>query len=100
MVFDVNKYLDCDQFNQLYDLDQIKKRHKKYRQSCLKAWTCFNKNNKLDARNSQEKRAETKEIIEKLKVDVIATKQRRPIKNQNESDTRDNIDPDQANNKY
>ena len=108
-VFYVNNYINCDQFNQLYDLDRIDKNIKNADAIAYKLGPALTKsiNYKLEIANKERQKKE--EMVERQKIEAMTAKRQRirgeisffsEQKEDYESDTRDKIDPDQANDKY
>lgn len=109
VVFYINKYINWNQFNQLYDLDQIEKKIQnadlvthKLEPASIKAT-----NHRLEDVKKEKQTRE--EIVERRKAETLAAKCRRAggeissssAKERNyESDIEDDMDPDQVDNKY
>lgn len=76
-MFYINKYIDSDQLNQLYDLDQIKKNIKNIDAiACKLGLTLIRAtNNKLEV--TREERQKKEEIKKKQKVKAMVAKQRK-----------------------
>ena len=106
-MFYVNNYIDWDWFNHLYDSNWMKKGirnadvvARKLRLASTKAT-----NDRLEA--AREKRWKKEEMMERQKAKVMAAKRRRTrggislsSEKEDGSDSRDNTDADQANDKY
>ena len=106
-VFYVNNYIDWDQFNQLYDLNWMKKGIKNVDAVARKLGPALTRaiNDRLEA--AKEERQKREEMIEKGKTKAMTAKWRRARggislsnKEEDKSDTKDNIDLDQSNDKY
>ena len=99
-VFYVNNYIDWDQFNQLYDSDWMKKGVKNADAVTCKLRLALTRaiNDKLEA--ARKEKWKKKKMIERRKTEAMATKRRRArgkiglfSKKEDESDTKDNTDP-------
>ena len=106
-VFYVNNYIDWDQFNQLYDFDWMEKDIKNADAVARKLGPASIRatNDRLEA--AREERRKREEMMERRKAEPMAAKRRRARgeislsgEKKDESDTRDDTDPDQANDKY
>ena len=106
-VFYVNNYIDWDQFNQLYDPDWMKKgiRNADAVARKLRPASTRATNDRLEA--AREERRKREEMMERRKAEAMAAKRRRArggisssSEEEDESDTGDDTDPDQANDKY
>ena len=106
-VFYINKYINWNQFNQLYDSDEMEKSISNANAIVRKLQPALIRvtNNRLEA--VEEKRRKKEEIMEKQKAKAMAAKRRRTRrkisssnKREDESDTGNDTDPDQANDKY
>ena len=107
LVFYVNNYIDGDQFNQLYDPDWIEKGIKNADAISCKLGPASTRatNNRLEV--ARKKRRKKEKIKERQKVEAIAAKWCRAregislsSEEEDESDTRNDKDPDQAEDEY
>ena len=106
-VFYINNYIHWDQFNQLYNPDWMEKsiRNADVITRKLKLASTRATNDRLEA--AKKKKQKKEEMIERRKAKAMAAKQRRvrgemslSSEKEDKSDTGDNTDPDQADNKY
>lgn len=107
VVFYINNYIDKNQFNLLYDLNQIKKSIKNTNAIVCKLELASSKatNNRLKI--VREEKSKKEEVKERRKAEVMIAKQsraRRRIslfnKKEDKSDIRNNRDLNQAKHKY
>ncbi len=107
VVFCVNNYIDWDQFNQLYDPDWMKKRIKNTDIVARKLRPALTRATNQRLEIPKEKRRKKEEIVERRKTKAIAAKRQRAKggislsseeEKNYESDTKDETDPNQANN--
>ena len=108
-VFYVNNYIDWDQFNQLYDPNWMKKGVQNADAVARKPGPALTRVNNYKLEVVREKRRKREEMVERWKIEAIAAKyckNRGGISMSNEekgnyeSDTRNDTDPDQADDKY
>ena len=103
-VFYVNNYIDWNQFNQLYDPDWIEKGIKNADAVVHKLGSASPRaiNDRLEV--AREERRRRKEMMERQKAEVMVAKRHRSrggislsSEEEDESDTKNDTDPDQAN---
>ena len=108
-MFYINNYIDRDQFNQLYNPNQIEKGVQNIDAVACKLGLALTRANNHRLEIAREERQKKEEIKEKQKTEAMVAKccgNRGRIslsskKEENyESNIRDDTDPDQANDKY
>lgn len=106
-MFYVNNDIYYDQFNQLYDLNLIEKSIKNANVIAYKLAPALKMtiNNRLEVAREKEQKKE--ELVKSQKEEAIAVKWRKTkgrislySSKEDKSDIEDDINPDQANNKY
>lgn len=107
VMFDINNYIDWNQFNQLYDPNWMEKGIKNADTVVHKLRLTLTRATNYRLKVAREERRKRKKMVQRRKIEAMAAKQCRArggislsSKKEDESDIGNDIDPDQANDKY